>query len=83
MNNLSDTDIEKISVRVVQLLDQRKPDHEQHNKEHAFIGILMEREKREQERWEMVKTHVAKWGVIALIMSVFGGFVLYLKDHLK
>lgn len=60
---------------------------EDHIEQHEFIRALILREKRKQERYEKVKTHVIGWGVITAISS--GGYAIWVliknffMDHYK
>lgn len=37
------------------------------DEEHAFLKAWLVREKRAEERWEKIKTHVLGWGVVAFV----------------
>lgn len=60
---------------------------EDHIEQHEFIRALILREKRKQERYEKVKTHVIGWAVITTIGSAgYAIWVLiknFFMDHYR
>jgi hypothetical protein len=65
-------------------LDKRRSiDEKRHANHHAFIETLIEREKRAAERWEAVKTHIAKWGAVGVLSGCLLGLWFYLQHKIK
>lgn len=65
-------------------LDKRRSiDEKKHAKHHQFIDTLIEREQRAAERWEAVKTHLAKWGAVGVVSACLLGLWLYAQHKIK
>jgi len=52
------------------LAERAEIDTDLHASHHLFIAKWIAKEKREEERWEKIKTHVLGWGIIGIIGSI-------------
>jgi hypothetical protein len=61
----------------------RSVPYETHREHHDYIGILLAREKRREERIEKIKAHVGGWGVIVALTGIGAAVWAWVKDHLR
>lgn len=64
--------VERDEMKAVlnEVLDERKSISEStHRRDHEFVGDLVARAKRKNERFEKVKTNVLGWLVITIILG--------------
>lgn len=72
-------DEQQLKQVLTAIFDERgKLDTEQHQKHHAFIDVLIEREQKKSQLWENIKTQVLGWGII----GVAGGLGAWLANRL-
>lgn len=50
-----------------EVLDQRRGEDMEHKEHHAFINMLIEKERRRQDRREKIKTQLMGWGLITFL----------------
>lgn len=71
---------ERLKEIICLALDERvRIDACEHTEQHAFIAVLMERERRRQALFDAVQKQLVGWGVIALA-GLIGNYVL---THIK
>jgi hypothetical protein len=61
----------------------RSVPYEMHREHHEYIGVLLAREKRREERAEKIKAHVGGWSVIVALTGIGAALFQWVKDHLK
>lgn len=73
-------ELELVKAVFVQVLDERRSINEEtHKKDHDFLHVMMQREKRREDLVENTKKQVLGWSMIAVI-----GFIGYsLLEHIK
>lgn len=70
-----------VSKACANVLDARRSIEEvRHRKHHDFIDLLLEREKRRQDRIETVKAHVYGWGIITGLGGIGAALWYWLEN---
>jgi len=72
---------ESTSVCVREAIEESMNRHV-HDSHHVYVDTMIERNKREQERWEKIKSQVLGWGIIA-IAGWIGKLVLDALTHYR
>lgn len=71
-------DRQEIITEFNKALDRRRGEDIQHKEHHAFVSLMIEKERIKQQRWEAIRRQVLGWGVIVLLSGI--GYAMY--DHL-
>jgi len=66
--SLTKDDIESVLHNVLET--RSRIDNELHSEHHQFVGMMIAREQRKQERWEKIKTQVFGWGIISILGGI-------------
>jgi hypothetical protein len=73
-------DSKEIAQAVVEALESRRHiSQEDHDLQHDYIKMQMNKESRRQEIWEAVKVHLAKYGAVAILTGLGIAVWNYLK----
>lgn len=83
---MSEGDMQRMATSVakavaMELDGRRSIDETTHQKQHNYIGIKMEKDKKWAEFWDALTKHIVKWGIIGAI-SVIGYALWYYIKHL-
>ena len=68
-------DREEIIKEFNKALDRRRGEDIQHKEHHAFVSMLIEKERIKQQRLETIRRQVLGWGVIVLLSGI--GYAMY------
>ena len=81
---MDNEDIQKISLAVLKDLEKsRTINVETHRKHHEFIDIMIEREKKSQDRKEKWIQIVGGWGIITVLTGLGLAVFHFVRDHMN
>lgn len=60
---------------------RRHVSEKEHHDHHEFIKVMIEKERRRQERWDRIKTQTIGWSITSIMTALGAAVVFWVKNN--